>query len=217
MSEILNWLDGRGVLLLSGGHTAGSPIRAVALSKSKEYGAVAYISTADDKGDALMDDMVDLGARTGYFIDPLYDSPETIIEQLETASLIVLESGDTIDEMYEVLQGAVQEGVQQAYERGALVLIEGLAVNLFGRWVIGDKGDMRDGLNWVRDAFIEPQSAGIADSRAVQAVMQQIPQALAINITAGSGLALGENRSVEILGEREVTISLGKHYLQADD
>lgn len=210
----LQYLSGRGWLILSGGNTAGSPIRASALARSKSYGITAYISTADDGGDALLDDMEDLGARSGYFIDPEYDEDHDIIEEIKTASLVLIEVGSSLDSLYKMLKGATLEGIRQAYERGAVVLVEGLAVNLFGRWIITDGGDIIDGFDWLKNAFIEPQSTGVEDSRAVRAVLNEIADALAINIESGSALALGPEGAVEVWGEeKKVTISLGRKYL----
>ncbi|MGB7340621.1 MAG: hypothetical protein WBC91_17115 [Phototrophicaceae bacterium] len=216
MSEnTLQYVSGRGWLVLSGGHTAGSPIRAQALSRAQAYGVTAYISSADDAGDALLDDMEDLGARSGYFIDPEYDEREAMLEEMETASLIVVEVGSSIDSMYKLLQGTALEGIKLAYERGAVVLIEGLGVNLFGKWILNDQGDIKDGFDWVQNAFIEPQSSGVDDSRAVRTVLNEIADAVAINIEAGSALALGPNGAVEVWGEeKRVTVSLGRKYTQ---
>jgi hypothetical protein len=213
----LQYLSGRGWLVFSGGHTAGSPIRAQALARSKTYGSTAYISLADDSGDALMDDMEDLGARSGYFVDLEFDKPEDIVEQLQTASLIVVEVGSSVDALYSALQGAALEGIREAYQRGALILLEVLTVNLFGRYTLSDGGELLDGFDWVQNTFIEPQSTGLEDSRAVQLVLANIPNAIAVNIAAGSALCLGENGLVEIWGDnREVTISLGRSYAESD-
>ena len=216
MSEsTLQYLSGRGWIVLSGGNTSGSPIRAKTLTRAREYGITAYISSADDGGDSLLDDMEDLGARSGYFIDPEYDEPDDIIEEMKTASVIVIEVGSSIDNLYKMLKGAPIEGIRQAYERGGVVLIEGLAVNLFGRWVVSDQGEILEGLNWIQNAFIEPQSTGAEDSRAVQAVLNEMADAIAINIDSGSALALGPDGAVEVWGEeKKVTISLGSKYIK---
>jgi hypothetical protein len=209
----LQYLSGKGWLIFSGGNTVGSEIRAQAIARAKTYGITAYISKADDEGDSLLDDMVDLGARTGYFIDLEYDDPEEMLEQLKTASLIAIEIGSSLNELYHALSGAALEGIKQAYERGGVVLIEGLAVNLFGRWFVSDEGEILDGFNWVLNAFIEPESTGIEDSRAVQTVLQQFEDAIAINIASGSALVVGGEGQVEIWGEdKNVTISLGRGY-----
>lgn len=210
---IINYRSGRGWLIFSGGHTSGSPIRAQALARAQAFGSVAYISSADDGGDALMDDMEDLGARSGYFIDLEYDAPGEIQSQLEVASLITIEVGSSIDTLLQGLSTEAVAGIQEAYERGAVVLVEGLASNIFGRWVVLDSGEIQDGLNWVDNAFIEPDSGGIEDSRAVQAIVAQFPDAVAINIKSGAALALGPEAQVEIWGQpQDVTISLGAGY-----
>lgn len=209
----LQYLSGSGWLIFSGGNTAGSEIRAHAIARAKAYGVTAYISTADDGGDSLLDDMVDLGARSGYFIDLEFDDPEEITEQLTTASLIAIEVGSSIDTLYHALRGAALEGIRQAYERGGVVLIEGLAANLFGRWLLSDEGQILEGFNWIVNAFIEPESTGIDDSRAVQTVLHEIEDAIAINIASGSALVVGAEGQVEIWGEeKSVTISLGRGY-----
>jgi hypothetical protein len=70
-----------------------------------------------------------------------------------------------------------------------------------------------DGLDWVKNTFIEPESSGVEDSRAVQMVMAQIPDALAINIAIGSALVLGSDGQIEVWGdEKNVTISLGRSF-----
>ena len=85
-------------------------------------------------------------------------------------------------------------------------------MNLFGQWVLSDDGELLDGLDWVKNTFIEPESSGMEDSRAVQMVMAQIPDALAINIAIGSALVLGPDGQIEIWGEKNVTISLGRSF-----
>lgn len=215
--KTLQYLSGRGWLVFSGGQTTGSPIRAQVLSRARAYGITAYISTADDGGDSVLEDMEDLGARSGYFIDPEYDDPTDTIADLKTASVIVVEMGTSINALYRLLKGPALEGIKQAYQRGAIVLIEGLAGNLFGRWVVTDNGEIVDGINWVQNAFVEPQSTGADDSRAVRAVLNEIADAVAINIDSGSALALGPDGAVEVWGDqRNVTISLGRKFTTSD-
>jgi hypothetical protein len=214
----LNYLAGRGWLIFSGGNTPDGEIRALAIARAKTYGITAYISSADDGGDALMDDMEDLGARSGYFIDLEMEESEDTLDELKTSSLVVIEVGTSIDTLHAALRGDVLEGVKQAYQNGGVVLIEGLAVNLFGRWVVADDGAIIDGLNWVKNAFIEPESTGAEDSRAVKAVLSEMADAVAINIEAGAALALGPNGAIERWGEdANVTISLGRKFTESDE
>lgn len=214
--KLLRWATGLGWLVFSGGHTASSPIRAQVLARSNAINRIAYISLADDLGDALMDDIEDLGGPTGYLVDLEYEDDATVAEQIKDAGIIMVEVGASLDALYHALQGAAATAIKDAYQRGSMVLIEGLAVNLFGRWVIADNGALMAGLNWVENAFIEPESGGIADSRAVQAVMEAVPEAIAINIGAGSALALGNGGRLEVWGEQHVTISLGQQYTSSD-
>jgi len=215
---ILKWFDSDGWLVFSGGVTSGSPIRAQALTRAIAEGGVAYISLAEDTGDSLLDDMEDLGAPTGYMVDLIHDEPETIVEQIKEASVVVIEIGESVDALFRVFRAPAQEGIQRALERGAVVLIEGLAINLFGKWTLSDSGDILQGLDWVQNSFLEPASEGIESSRAVQAVMQNMPDTLAISISEGSALALGPNSQVETWGEKQVTLSLteAKHTPQND-
>lgn len=214
--KVLRWTTGLGWMVFSGGHTSSSPIRAQVLGRSNAISRIAYISLADDAGDALMDDIEDLGGPTGYLVDLEYEDDATITEQIKDAGIVIVEVGSSLDALYRALQGAPAQAIKDAYQRGSVVLIEGLAVNLFGRWVISDNGELLEGLNWVEDAFIEPESSGIDDSRAVQAVMETLPEAIAINIGAGSALALGNRGLLEVWGEQKVTISLGQQYISAE-
>jgi len=211
--DFLKWQAGLGWLIFSGGNVAGSPLRAKALMHARADGHIAYISFADDLGDALMDDMEDLGAPSGYLVDIVHEEIASVREQLEEASVVVIEIGASVDALYRALKpSGIVNALQSAYENGAVFLIEGLAGNVFGRWMISDQGMMFDGLNWVVNAFIEPESASVEDSRAVQAILEAQSEAIAINIAHGSALALGPGGAVQLWGEQKVTISLGKSY-----
>jgi hypothetical protein len=214
---VLNWEQGAGWLVFSGGNTALGTIRAQALSRAFIDGHVVYISLASDGGDALLDDMEDLGAPTGYMVDIQHEDDETIYEQIHKASVIVIEVDTSLDALYEVIQGMPLRAIKVAYERGAVVLVEGLAINVFGKWVISDTGQILSGVNWIHDVFLEPDSEGAVESRAVQTIMSNYPEAIAVNIGVGSAIAFGSQRQVEIWGERKVTLSLGQQYTNQQD
>jgi hypothetical protein len=211
---ILNWQAGYGWLVFSGGWNYDSDLHAEVLARANSDGAIAYISFADDGGDALLNDMEELGAPTGFMIDVRHETEVSVIKQLEDIAIIVIESGDSIDEMYNTLTTVIVQGILEAYQAGALILVEGLAINLFGRWVVSDGGEILDGLNWVENTFLEPNVTSAEDSHAVQDILTEYGDAIAIEIGSGSALALGINGQIEILGERQVTISLGKQYRQ---
>src|SRR5690349_1773009 len=114
---LLSWPEGSGWLVLSGGDMAGSPLRAQALTRAIADGNVIYISLADDEGESLQEDMEDLGASAGYILNLEDEEDDAIAKQLKDASLIVIESGDNINALYRLMEGAVIDGLKAAYER----------------------------------------------------------------------------------------------------
>ena len=207
----LEWISGSGWLVFAAENT-NSAVRAQALARMDSDGGVAYISLADDGGDSLMDDMEDLGAPTGYMIDIELEDSATIRQQLKDISMVVLESGASLDRLARALRGSVVDALREAYEGGALILVEGLAVNLFGRWSVSDSGHVFEGLDWLKNVFIEPDVSSLEESRAVQMVLRAHPQAIALEIGVGSALALGAGGRVEVWGAGQVTVALGSHY-----
>lgn len=206
----LRWIDGAGWLIFAGG--ADSDIRAQALGRAEADGVVAYVSLADDRGDALMDDMEDLGAPTGYLVDFVADRGETLKEHLTEASIIVLETGSSLNVMMQTLSDSAIAALRDAYERGAVLLIEGLAINGFGRWWITDDGDVYNGLSWLENVFLEPSAAIADDSVMVQDVLRAYAEAITIEISEESALVLGGTGRVELWGKQQVKISLGRQY-----
>jgi len=211
-SASLRWLDGHGWLVFSGSVIEGSEVRAQALSRLAADGAVAYISLADDGGDALLDDMEDLGAPTGYIVDIQHEPLPVILEQLKDVSMVVIEGSNSINALRQLLSVEALAGVRDAYERGAIVLLEGLTMNLFGKWFMSDEGDIFEGLAWLEDAFLEPNVTSVTESKALQDVLATQPTAIAIGISEGSALALCGDGKIELWGEKQVTISLGRNY-----
>ncbi|MCU0510961.1 MAG: hypothetical protein MUE40_00145 [Anaerolineae bacterium] len=212
---LLHWQDGSGWLVFSGGESDGSPLRARALARAGVGDSVIYLSLAQDGGEALQEDLEDLGALAGYVLNLEQETPAAVEKQLAEASLIVIETDDHVNTLHHLLRGAALAGLQAAYDRGALILVEGLAINLFGTWALADSGDLLPGLDWVKSAFMEPGVTGADDSRAVQAVLQQLPEAISIEIGAGSALCLGGRGELETWGLGQVTISLGSSYQDA--
>ncbi len=211
---VLQWLDGRGWLVLSGGHVAGSQVRAQALGRVAADGGVAYISlgSGSNLGEKALADLDDLGAPPGYLVDVISEDDQTIQARLSDACMIVIEAGSSLDEMRSALLGAAADGIQVAYEHGAIILVEGLSASVFGAWVYLQTGKITTGLDWLHNALIVPGVTAIADSQAGREVLAAQPGAIAIGIGSGSALALGPDGEVEIWGERQVTITLGRGF-----
>lgn len=209
--DIFRYPDGMGWLIFSGGYTSGSPIRAHAIERAGKDGDAAYISFAEDTGDSLLEDMMDLGAPAGFIVD-VNDDNATIRKQLEEAGIVVVESGTSIDDMYSILLDGLADALLNAYQKGATVLIEGLVGALFGRWYLGDDGQVADGFAWVEDIFILPGLTSIQQSQPAQNMLIIQPEAIALTIAAGSALTMGTMKQIETWGEKKVTISLGSGY-----
>lgn len=204
-----SWLESNGWLVLSGRADALSEIRALALSRLISDGAVAYISLMGDMGDELMDDMSDLGAPSGYLVDLDDDDNNAIFEQLRDASMIVIEPGDSISSLKQLMTQTVIQAMKEALNHGALILFEGIASSLAGEHIVTDEGRISAGLKLVNNVYISPDTRSILDTDAAQDVYLQSPETVFIGIQQGSALVLGPAGGIEIWGEKQVTISLG--------
>lgn len=206
--SVLQWLDGRGWLILSGG--ADDEIRAQALGRAAADGGVACVSLSGDgaQADALLDDIADLGAPSGYLVDVFGEDDETIRDKLSQAGMIVVGGGSSSTEARGSLRGAALEGMQAAHANGAIVLLEGVSATAFGAWVIEDT--ITPGLEWLESAAV---LTGVRDAAYnAKPIFESQPSAVAIAVMNGSALALGPDGQVETWGGREVTIALGPAY-----
>ncbi len=214
-NNVLQWRDGRGWLILSGGHIPESDVRAQTIGHIDADGGVAYISFGNnlEATEALMNDMQDLGAPSGYFVDVLAEDDDTIRSKLGEASLIVVESGTNSADIRSALMGAAVEGMQTAFENGATILLEGNSAAVFGAWLLLETGEIRQGIGWLLQMFVLPGITAVAQSAAGKAALEEESSALALGIGEGSALALGPDGEVEPWGEGQVTIALGRSYV----
>jgi hypothetical protein len=214
-NNVLQWRDGRGWLVLSGGHVPESAVRAQAIGHIDADGGVAYISFGNDidATEALMNDMQDLGAPPGYFVDVLSEDDDTLRSKLGEASLIVVEAGINSTDVRSALLGAAVEGMQTAFENGAVILLEGNSASVFGTWILLETGEVRQGIGWLSQMFVLPGVTAVAQSDAGRAALEEESSALALGIGEGSALALGPDGEVEPWGLREVTVALGRSYV----
>ncbi|MCU0495881.1 MAG: hypothetical protein MUF87_00865 [Anaerolineae bacterium] len=214
MVKVLRWTDGTGWIVLSGGADAGSEIRAHALQIAKSEGGVAYLGLNEDSADETLDDMEDLGAPTGYLVNVVAEDDDTIHKQLSESSVLVIDNHETAETWRNVLLGAAVNGMQTALANGAIILAEGTAAMALGRWIPSDDDDteFRDGLAWVQNTLILPGITSLQGSFLARAMLEQSPDAIVIGIGVGSALALGAEGQIEVWGERQVAIALGRNY-----
>lgn len=213
-NNVLQWHDGRGWLILSGGNLPESDIRAKAIGHIDADGGVAYISFGGNaEAEILLGDMQDLGAPPGYLVDVLSEDDDTIRAKLGEASLVVVSSSSNIADTRSALMGAAVEGMQTAFENGAVILLEANSAAVFGAWMLLETGEIRQGIGWLSQMFVLPGLTAVAQSEAGKAALAEEASALALGIGQGSALALGPDGEVEPWGEQQVTIALGRSYV----
>lgn len=209
VDQVLNWIPGAGWLVLSGGRTTLSEIRANVLSRAKPDGGVAYIGLSVDDAEDVMDDMAELGAPTGYLVNVMTEDDETITDQITDASIIVISGDYDPQTLLSGLFGAAAKAIQSAYEGGTIVLAEGGAVSTFGQVLPFYPGRLGDGLKWVTDAVIIPGVTSVNQSTEARAALETHTAKIAIGIAEGSALVLGPGGQVETWGGKQVTVGLG--------
>ncbi|MBA3871273.1 MAG: hypothetical protein H0X30_19180 [Anaerolineae bacterium] len=216
-NNVLQWRDGRGWLVLSGGYLPDSDVRAQTIGHIDADGSVAYVSFGSnaESTEILMNDMQDLGAPPGYFVDVLSEDDDTIRAKLGEAGLIVVESGANSADMRSALMGAAVEGMQTAFENGAIILLEGKSASVFGAWLLLETGEIRQGIGWLSQMFVLPGVTEVALSEEGREALKEEASALAVGIGEGSALALGPDGEVEPWGEGRVTIALGRSFTAA--
>jgi hypothetical protein len=214
--SVFRWLDGRGWLVLS---SAGDPpseadlseIRGKALGRAAADGAAAVVYLGEASGaDALLDDIEDLGAPSGYLVDIVTEDDETIRTRLTEAGVIVISGASSGAAARSALLGAAIDGIRAAYENGAIILVEGAASGAFGAYMLDADGTVSAGLGWLMDALILPGLASIG--QAALPALNVHPEAVGVGIGSGAALALGGDGEVEIWGARRVSVALGSAY-----
>ena len=204
--DLLHWPDGAGWIILSGGNSAASIVRADALIRSGP-GPIAYISTDGDIDTAqrALEDMASLGAPSGYLVNAAIDEPDAIRELLTEAGIIVITPDQELSpyEMFEQLRGFLNQVLITAYENGAMILAEAASCSAFGSWLIED-GELLPALCWLDDALITTGEAQLVDLASLTSLQLHIP--------AESALALGPEGQLELWGNQDVQITLGSEH-----
>jgi hypothetical protein len=203
--NVLRWMNGRGWIVLSGG--ADDDIRGTAINRSSADGGIACVALSG-AGDPLIDGIVELGAPSAYLVDLLTEDDQSIRDKLSEAGVVLIDSAPTSHDARSMLRGAAIEGIQEAYDNGAVILIEGASAAAFGTWLV--EGSADSGLEWI-DGAVVLDGIDQAAARA-RPVFDLQPSAVAIAVQRGSALALGPEGQVEAWGAQEVTIALGPAY-----
>lgn len=214
-NTVFRWQDGRGWLVFSGGQHQDDAIRAKALERMAADGGLAYLAmgAADaEVAERILDDMVDLGAPSGYLVDVLSEDDDSIYARLSDAGMIVIGDGVNVLTMRTNLHGAVMRGILTAFENGALILAEGNGAAVLGAWILSAEGQPESGLGWLENGLVMPNVTSVShDPRAKDFLLAE-PLGIAVGIGVGSALAFGPDGELEPWGKKEVTIALGGRY-----
>lgn len=214
-ASLFRWIEGNGQLIIAPGTTGSTDIRAEAISQAPSGGALvcAMVNGLGEAADALLDDLELLGAPAGYVVDLVTEDDETIETALRDASIIVIESGRDIASARSALLGAAARGIRAAYERGTVVLAEGVSALLFGEWVLREDGSTAEGLGWLAEAVIVPGIDRLSER--VKPLLTEHPHGYAVGIAGSTGLAFGHGARVSVWGEQQVGVTLGTKYGQS--
>lgn len=213
--SVFHWPDGRGWIVLSGGVDPGGDIRAFAIGRAAADGGVAVVTTGGggESAERVLDDVEDLGAPSGYLVDVSSEDDATVTAKLADAGMILIEAGESAAEIKSALMGAAAEGIQTAFENGAVILAEGVSAQALGGWIVKDDGQLAAGLEWL-DGLIAPGVTSAAQWG--HDLLLEQPLAYVVGIGAGSALALGPDGQVETWGKGEVSVALGRNYRTGD-
>ncbi|MFN8373908.1 MAG: hypothetical protein U0694_13660 [Anaerolineae bacterium] len=215
-ANVLNWMDGAGWLILSGGKD--DEVRANALARVQADGGTVYLSLEGERLNEIsptertMEDLEDLGARTGYIVDVMAEDDQTLHDRIADAGIVVISGGESVEQLRSGLLGAAINGVKAAYEQGAVIYAEGYAAAVFGTWALLASGKTVGGVEWLKNTLVVIGLNSIVQSPPVQGLLKFQPEAIALGIAAGSALALGPEGEVEAWGKKQITIALGSSY-----
>lgn len=210
IQDILRWSSGLGWIILSGGTGRGGEVRAQVLRRIKASGGVAYLGFDENSGDETFDDMEDLGAPTGYLVNIIAEDDFTIREQIEDASLIMIDDSVSAEAWRDALPGAAADAIFAALETGTIVLAEGRGAAALGQYMLDESGELVRGLGWLEHLLILPEITHIGEFAPARELLDVQPDAVVLGIGIESALALGPDGELEVLGQRQVAIGLGR-------
>lgn len=219
--NIFQWRDGAGWLVLSGGGEWESDdnqnILARILSRTISQGPIAYIWAASDieTADQHLDELSDLGARTGYLVDILTEQDDVLFQQISEAGVIILGDGPDPDTLREALVGVAMRGIEEAFRQGATIYVVGHSTTMMGAYLFQDS-QLVPGFSWLTNAILMPGYT-TAQADDLRELVLQVPNSYGLGMGQGAALALGPYGEVEVWGNAAITVSLGQGYSQQEE
>ena len=146
-----------------------------------------------------------------YLVNVLQEDDDTIREMIGQASMVILPGNVPASELKSVLTGPGLEGIQQAYDAGAVILAETESAKVFGAIAFATEQDtVTEGFDWVSKAVIVPSQESITESTVARALLSAQEVQVAIGLGVGSALVLGPNAEAETWGEDSFNCTRGK-------
>jgi hypothetical protein len=208
------WREGRGWLILIGPTDPHgemqSDIRAHILSIASADGPLAALDVGGsiDAADRVLEDFEDLGAPSGFIVDPATDDDDTLRARLAEAGIIVLTGEPDGAAAFALLNGPAIEGIAAAHDSGAIVAAELGAAAAFGaflvEWAIGRQ---TAAFAWLENALVTTTST--TNGEVVRAWLMETRDLRAVGLGDDSAIAFGPDGEVELWGAKQIKVILG--------
>ncbi len=211
-ASIFRWRVGAGWLVLAPTLPPDSDLRAQAVQRANHNGALAVAMLNGDLGtsEALLDDLEELGAPSGYLVDLLMEDDAAIEGRLAEASIVVLEAAADLGHAISIMSGAALRGIEQAYSRGALILAEGASALIFAAVAVDSGGVDHKGFGWLDNAILLPETSDL--TTLVRPILTAQPSLFALSIGSSTAMVFGPSGHVETWGAKRIVVTLGQHY-----
>ncbi|MGA9532322.1 MAG: hypothetical protein WBR18_06360 [Anaerolineales bacterium] len=135
--------------------------------------------------------------------------------ELANASLIILAGGANEEWIERLDQTLLGDLLLQALAGGAILMTVGPAAGAIGTWALSDDGDaLTDGLGWVVGAVVISDGSAPADHEPVRALLLERPRTYALGLGQHTLVALGPHGEIEVWGDYQPTLILGKGWDQ---
>lgn len=217
-TSIFQWRDGGGWLVLTGSDDFASDqmnsILANTLARVISLGPIAYIWAAGDVdvADKHLELLADMGSSTGYLVDAISEDNETLKEQIEQAGLIILGDGLNVAHLHGALEGVVIQAMTKAHQTGATILGIGAGATMLGQWLLNEEMQAQPAFGWLKNALVVLDNL----ENETHEFLRYQPTAYGLGLAKGSGIAFAPDGAMEVLGNQQIRVTLGKELTQGN-
>ncbi len=221
----LQWVDGEGWLILSGGgdwkHGETDSIDAHVLSIANLDRPMAVLLSSGDRGEAeaILEHYAALGGPGGEaFVlsqrkEQLFQE-EAFLSLISEAGVLYLGGDDPLLLTHSLRNSPAIQKIVKGFAtlQGLIILGTGGGAAALGTWAPGEAllNSEVTGLNFVHHTVVTPHFTRSEQIEALRTMIQSYPGALGLGIPEGSALALGPHGEVETWGSGEVTAVVHK-------